>query len=141
MGLMEAGISAATGRMPKMISPRTHAVIDYAIAASFFIAGTLLWQRHRKAAIASIACGLAEVATSAITDYPGGIQPIISFRTHERLDVALASLVGSMPLALSFGGDREAKLFRASGVAIAAVTGLTDFEAESSGVGRFNEVA
>jgi hypothetical protein len=105
-----------------------HAVIDYAMAGSFFIAGALLWRRNRKAAIASIACGVAELATAAITEYPGGIKPMISFHTHERVDAGLASVVGAMPIALNFANDPEAKLFRAQGVAIAAVAGLTEFE-------------
>ncbi|HEY3930237.1 MAG TPA: hypothetical protein VGL89_17830 [Candidatus Koribacter sp.] len=128
MGLVETGVKAVSRRMPKMISPTTHAVIDYAMAASFFVVGALLWRRHRRAAIASIACGLAEVATAAITDYPGGIRPMISLRTHERIDGSLAGMVGAMPLAMNFGDDTEAKWFRAQGVAIAAVTGLTDWQ-------------
>jgi hypothetical protein len=128
MGLVETGVKAVSGQMPKMITPRVHAVIDYAIAGSFFIAGAILWRRNRKAAIASIACGIAEVATAAITDYPGGLKPIISFHTHERVDGGLASMVGAMPLALNFANEPEATLFRAQGIAIAAVTGLTEFE-------------
>jgi len=136
MELVETGVKAVSGRMPKVISPTVHAVIDYAIAASFLVAGAILWRKHRRAAIASIACGVAEVATAAITDYPGGIKPMISFRTHERLDGGLASVVGAMPLAMNFTDDDEAKWFRAHGVAIAAVTGLTDWEQERLGSWR-----
>jgi hypothetical protein len=128
MGLLESGVKAVSGQMPKMITPTVHAVIDYAMAGSFFIAGALLWRRNRKAAIASIACGVAELATAAITEYPGGIKPMISFHTHERVDAGLASVVGAMPIALNFANDPEAKLFRAQGIAIAAVAGLTEFE-------------
>lgn len=128
MGLMETGVKAVSGQMPKLITPRVHAVIDYAIAGSFFIAGALLWRRNRRAAVASIACGLAEIATAALTDYPGGVKPIISFSTHERVDGGLASVVGAMPIAMNFANEPEAKLFRAQGIAIAAVTGLTAFE-------------
>lgn len=128
MGLMESGVKAVSGRMPKMISPTVHAVIDYAIAGSFFVAGALLWNKNRKAAIGSIACGVAGVATAAVTDYPGGLKPLISFRTHERVDGGLASVVGAMPIALNFSDEPQAKLFRAQGIAIAAVAGLTEFE-------------
>lgn len=130
MGLVETGVKAVSGQMPKMITPRVHAVIDYAIAGSFFIAGVLLWRRNRRAAVASIACGVAEIATAALTDYPGGLKPVISFSTHERLDGGLASVVGAMPIAMNFANEPEAKLFRAQGIAIAAVTGLTAFEHE-----------
>lgn len=128
MGMVETSVKAISGRMPKMISPGVHAVIDYAIAGSFFVAGAILWRQKRKAAIASMACGVAEIASAAITDYPGGVKPIISFKTHERLDGALASVVGAMPIALNFASDPEAMWFRAHGVAIATATGLTQFE-------------
>jgi hypothetical protein len=131
MGLVETGVKAISGQMPKMISPTAHAVIDYAIAGSFFIAAALFWRRNRKAAVASIACGLVEVATAALTEYPGGMKPVISFANHERLDGGIASLVGAMPIALNFADEPEAKLFRAQGIAIAAVTALTAFENES----------
>ena len=124
---MGTGIKVAARRMPKKISPRTHSIIDYAIAGSFFITAGLLWRRHRRAAIAAVACGVAEVATAAITDYPGGVRPVISFATHEKVDGALASVAGAMPFVLRFSDDREATDFRAYGVAIAALTGLTDF--------------
>lgn len=132
MGLMESGVRAASKRMPKVFSPRAHAAIDYAVAGSFFVAGALLWRKHRKASVASIACGVAQAATAAITDYPGGIRPIISFRTHERIEAGLASVVGAMPLAMNFGDDAEARWFRAHGIAIAAITGLTDYEDDNA---------
>ncbi len=141
MGLMETGMKAAAGQMPKVISPGVHAVIDYAIAASFFVAGALLWRRNRKAAVASIACGLAEAATAAITDYPGGVKPMISFRTHERIDGGLATVIGAMPLALNFSADPEARWFRGQGIAIAAVTGLTNFDGEGGRIRGWSEVA
>jgi hypothetical protein len=128
MALMEAGIKAAAGRLPKMITPKAHAAIDYLIAGSFLVAGTFLWQRHRRAAIASIACGVAGTVAAMITDYPGGVRPMISLATHEKLDGGLASMVGAMPLALRFSDDREATFFRAQALAIAVVAGLTAFE-------------
>ena len=44
------------------------------------------------------------------------------------MDGGLASVVGAMPIAMNFADEPEAKLFRAQGIAIAAVTGLTAFE-------------
>jgi hypothetical protein len=128
MGMLESGVQAITGRMPKVLDPRAHAILDYAIAGSFFVAGALLWARHRRAAVASIACGVAEATTAMITDYPGGAKPLISFHTHGRIDAGMATLVGAMPIALNFANDVESRWFRAHGIAIAAVTELTDFE-------------
>lgn len=139
MGLMETGVNAISGKMPKVISPTAHAVIDYAIAGSMFVAAALLWRKNRKAAIASIACGAAEVATAMITDYPGGVKPLISFRTHRSIDGGVASLVASMPSVLRFDEDDESRWFRTQGIAIAAVTGLTDFDRKR--FGQFRQAA
>ncbi len=141
MGLVETGVKAAAGNLPKVISPKVHAILDYAIAASFLAAAALLWRRNRKAAVASLACGLAEVATAALTDYPGGIKPVISFETHERVDGGLASLVGAMPIALKFAHEPEARWFRANGIAIAAITGLTNFEDDGRLLGGWSDAA
>ena len=130
MGLVESGVKAVSKGMPKVISPTAHAIIDYGMAGSFLLAAGLLARKHRRAAFASLACGVAQLAIAAITDYPGGIKPLISFRTHERVDGGFASIVGAMPIAMNFKDDREATLFRAHGIAIAGVTGLTRWENE-----------
>jgi hypothetical protein len=127
MGLVESGVQTVSKGLPKMISPKVHAFIDYGMAGSFLLGAALLWRKHRRAAIASLACGVAELATAAVTDYPGGITPMITFKTHGRVDGGLASVIGAMPLALNFKDDREATFFRAQGIAMAAVTGLTNF--------------
>lgn len=129
MPLLETGVRAVTGKMPKVITPRFHAIADYAVAGSLLLMGALLWRRNRRAAIAALACGAAEVATAAITDYPGGLSRSISFKTQGRIDAALATAIGSMPIVLDFANDREALAFRVQGIAVAAITGLTDYDA------------
>jgi hypothetical protein len=132
MPLLETGVKALSSRMPKIISPRTHAIIDYATAGSFFLMGALLWKNHKRAAISSFACGAAEATTAMITDFPGGVTGVISFPTHGKIDASLAGLVGTMPNLLAFSDEKEAIFFRTHAVAIAAVTGLTDFAASRS---------
>ena len=39
MALMQKGVALAAGRMPKKITPRAHAALDYAIAGSFALMG------------------------------------------------------------------------------------------------------
>lgn len=127
MALLQTGINALTNRMPKVISPKTHAIIDYATAGSFLLGGALLWKRSKRAAVGSLLCGIMEAQTAMITDFPGGITPLISFETHGKIDAGFAGLVGMLPTLLAFGDEPEAKFFRGQGVAIAAVTGMTDF--------------
>ncbi len=130
MALVNTGIKALTKRMPKVISPKIHAIIDYATAGSFIVMGALLWRRNKRAASCSFACGVAEAATAMMTDYPGGISKAISFETHGKIDAGFAGIVSTLPSLLAFGGEPEAMFFRGQGVAMAAVTGLTDFQAQ-----------
>lgn len=127
MALLEAGVKALSNRMPKIISPKTHAIIDYTTAGSFFLMGALLWRNHKRAAISSLACGAAEAVTSLLTDYPGGVTDVISFSTHGKIDAGMAGLVGTIPTLFAFNDEKEAIFFRSQAVAIAAVTGMTDF--------------
>jgi len=128
MALLHTGITALTNRMPKVISPKAHAIIDYATAGSFLLTGALLWKRNRRAAIGSMVCGIMEAQTAMITDFPGGITPLISFETHGKIDAGFAGFVGTLPSLLAFGDEPEANFFRGQALAIAAVTGLTDFD-------------
>jgi hypothetical protein len=116
----------ATNRMPKAISPKAHAIIDYAMAASFFGMAGLFWRRDKRAAVSCLVCGAAETLNSLLTDYPGGIGSL-SFETHGAIDFGLVGLIASVPGLMRFSGEPEARFFRLQGMAMAAVTGLTDF--------------
>ena len=128
MPIMQNVIKMVTNRMPKVISPTTHAVIDYATAASFIGMGVFLWKRNKRAAMASLICGAAEAASSMVTDYPGGVWKLMSFRVHGGIDIGMATLVSSMPGMMRFEDANSARFFTVQGMNIAAVTGLTDFE-------------
>jgi hypothetical protein len=129
MPLIQKGVQAVADRMPKVISPKTHAIIDYATAGSFLLTGALLWKRNKRAALGAMLCGAMEAGTAMLTDYPGGVKPVISFQTHGRIDAGFAGFVATLPNVMMFGGEPEAMFFRGQGVALAAVTGLTDFSA------------
>jgi len=136
MAIIQKGVQAVTARMPKVISPKAHAIIDYATAGSFFLAGALLWKRNKRAALGAMLCGAVEVSTAMMTDYPGGVKPALSFETHGRIDAGFSGFVASLPNLMMFGGEPEAMFFRGQCVAIAAVTGLTDFSADASELDR-----
>lgn len=128
MAILDTSVKALSNRLPKVISPKTHAIIDYATAGSFFLTGALLWGRHKRAAIGAIVCGAVEANTVMMTDMPGGVYKLISFETHGKIDAAFAGAVAMLPTVLGFGDEKEAWFFRAQGMNIAAVGGMTDFE-------------
>jgi hypothetical protein len=127
MPLLQSGVSMIVDRMPKMIDPKTHAVIDYAIAATFLTAGALFWNRHRRAALGSFICGAAVAANSLMTDYPGGTSKALDFDTHGKIDAGLAAICSMIPSAMFFRKDSESSFFLAAGIAETAVTALSDF--------------
>jgi len=127
--LMQKGLAAVSGRMPKMISPRAHAVIDYIVAGTFFAVGALLWRRNRRAAVGSLACGAVATISSVVTDYPGGIWPVMSFQDHGRVDMALSGFTAAIPNMLQLEDGPEQNFFHMQALAETAVTALTDFEA------------
>ena len=127
MALTDMATRAMTERLPKVIKPKAHAVLDYAMAGALFTLGAFFWKRNKRAAIAAMACGGATVATSLLTDYPGGIKPMISFETHGRIDAGMAGLTATMPTFLAFGDEEEAKYFRGAALAETLIAGMTDF--------------
>lgn len=126
MALAEIGARALSNRLPKVISPKTHAIIDYATAGGFFLMARLMWKRHKRAAIAALACGINESATAMMTDYPGGVAGVISLPAHLKIDSGLAGVVASLPNLLGFTGEWPSLYFRSQGMAIAATAGMTD---------------
>ena len=135
MALVQQAVGLMTNKLPKVISPRTHAIIDYAMIGTLIVMGALFWKRNKKASIAAFSCAAAEATTTLITDFPGGVADVISFETHGRIDATLAGAAASMPNALGFSDEPEAKFFRIQGLALGAVTGLTEFTVEQREAG------
>ncbi len=116
--------------IPRMVTPKAHAVIDYASVGLFLGTAAWLWRRNRRAAVASLVCGSTELAMVLLTDYPGGIKKMISFRTHREIDYGLAAMVAALPESLELNGADERKLFRLQAALITLLGELT----ESSGL-------
>ena len=129
MSLIQTGMNLMSNRMPKVIGPKTHAIIDYAVAGSFLAVGALYWGRNKRAAISAFICGGATVLNAMLTDYPGGVWKKMSYRAHGKVDAGLVGATGSMPSLMGFADDNEAKFFKVQAIAEATVTAMTDFDA------------
>jgi hypothetical protein len=135
MPILQQATQWATNKMPKVINPTVHAIIDYGVAASFFAVAALFWKRNKRASISCLVCGGAETITSLLTNYPGGVTDALSFETHGRIDFGMSGLISSMPSVMRFSDESESSFFRVQGLAMAAVAGLTDF----TGTGERNQ--
>ncbi len=130
--LMQKGVSMVVDRMPKVIGPKTHAVIDHVMSVTFITMGVLFWKRRsRRAAISSFICGAATAANATFTNYPGGVWKIMDFDTHGKIDAGLAGMTTALPNLMYFNDDPEARFFHVQGIAETAVTALTDFSSGS----------
>jgi hypothetical protein len=115
--------------LPTPISPAAHAVLDYAVAATFFGVGAWLMRRHRAAASLAFANGAMVAGMSMLTDYPGGLVRVLPFRGHRAGDVLQAAFAGLGPALFGFAGDEEAKFFYAQAASEAGVIAATDWDA------------
>jgi hypothetical protein len=118
----------ATKPLPKLVSPKGHAIADYVTAGAFLLAGALFWRRNKRAALASLVCGGTDLALSLLTNYPGGIADVISFPTHCKVDVGLAAMVAEMPRFMKFEDGKENRFFSLQGAAIVGIANLTDID-------------
>jgi hypothetical protein len=125
-------LSTMEGRIPKIIDPATHAVLDYMTAGSFFALGFAMLNRHSRAATLAFINGAAVLGLSLLTDYPGGVWRKVSFRTHGMIDVAQAAMSAGMPAMMGFARDAEAQAFHAQAALEMGVVATTDWSASAA---------
>jgi hypothetical protein len=130
MPLLDQAAKWTTNKMPKVITPKAHAIFGM---AAFF------WRRNKRAAVSALVCGAAETITALCTDYPGGVVKEISYETHGTIDFGLSGMVASLPDMLRFADEPESRFFRVQGLGLATVTGLTDFTGTGEG-GQLEEL-
>jgi hypothetical protein len=128
MPMMNNVAGMVTKRLPKVLSPKAHAVADYITAGAFLVAAALFWRRNKRAALGALVCGGADLTLSLLTDYPGGVTDVISFPTHCKIDVGLAAMVAEMPRFMKFEDDKQKTFFTVQGGGIIAAANLTDFD-------------
>src|SRR3954467_2838050 len=126
MALLNSAVALATKRMPKAVTPKGHAVIDYITLGAFIVTGALYWRRHKRAALSAFICGGAELALSLLTDYPVRVKKVISFPTHCKVDIGLAAMTAAMPEFMGFNDDREKRFFLAQSGEDTVASSLTD---------------
>jgi len=116
----------------KTIGPGAHAALDYGVAATFFALGFRYRDRNRAASLLAFINGGMVLGMSMMTDYPGGIWPSISFKTHGMMDMWQAALAGVGPLLFGFADEPEARTFYAQAMSEIGVVATTDWNATTS---------
>lgn len=126
MPMMNTVAKAITKPMPRMISPKSHSMLDYVTAGVFLAGAGLFWRRNKRAAIASLVSGTAVAAVSAMTEYPGGVNGVFGLERHRDIEVGLAAMIATMPSFFSFEDEPEKNFFRIQGVLMTCLSELTD---------------
>jgi Na+/proline symporter len=128
MPMLNTVAKAITKPMPRVISPKSHSMVDYVTAGVFLASAAFFWRRNKRAAIASLVSGTAVAAVSAMTEYPGGVNGVFGLARHRDIEVGLAAMVATMPEFFSFENEPEKNFFRVQGVLMTCVSELTDLE-------------
>jgi hypothetical protein len=114
---------------PKIISARTHAVIDYIHAGTNFVAAAMFWKRNRRAAVGALALGAGVLGNALMTDYPLGVFRVYSFKVHGLLDYGVAAASGLMPKITHTRPRRaEAKYFKIQGAGETGIAAITNYD-------------
>ena len=118
MPLLNSMVKMVAKPIPRMVSPKVHTMFDYVTVGVFFGTAAWFWRRNKRASIASAICGGTELALVLLTDYPGGVKKVLSYRAHREMDYGLAAMVATMPESLAFKEGKEVKFFRVQGALI-----------------------
>jgi hypothetical protein len=128
MSLTTAVVEELESRLPKVVSARTHGIIDYCHAAFFFGLAFAFRKSQPKAALAAAVTGSFVLVESLLTDYPLGAAKVIPFETHGRIDAAIAAASFMVPRVMGFEDTPAAMVFKGNGFAESAVVAMTDFD-------------
>ncbi len=126
----EATVPDAFRRVPKLISPRVHAWLDFAVTTYFLGLGVWFAMRGKgRAATAAFVNGGMVAGVSMLTDYDGDGRKPISFKMHGTMDAVQATTAALAPVLHGFAGKPEAKFFYAQAGNELAVISTTDWDA------------
>jgi hypothetical protein len=126
----EATVPDLFQTMPKLISPRVHAWLDFAVTTYFAGVGAWCLRRGNKRAATAAFVNAAMVASvSLLTDYDGDGNRPINFKLHGTLDAVQAATAALGPVLHGFAGEAEAAFFYGQAANEVAVIASTDWDA------------
>jgi hypothetical protein len=126
----ETTIPDAFRSVPKAISPKVHAWLDFAVTTYFLGLGVWFAMRGKGgAAAAAFINGGMVAGVSMFTDYDGDRKKPITFKMHGTLDAVQATTAALGPVLHGFAGEPEAKYFYGQAANELAVISTTDWDA------------
>ena len=111
----------------KILSPKIHGVLDYAVVLAFLAAPTLFGMTG-VAALLSYALAAVHLGLTLLTDFPMGALRVIPLTFHGWIELAVGPALLAAPWILGFSG--HARIFYvAAGAAIFVTWCATDYRA------------
>jgi hypothetical protein len=117
-------------KLPKVISPKTHGIIDYCHAAFFAGMAAVCWKSNRRAAVAAASTSGLVLVQSLFTDYRYGVERVIPFSVHGQIDGGFAAASLAIPRIFGFSDTAAAKVFQVNAFVEGTIVGLTDWNDE-----------
>lgn len=125
--------------MLRILNPRLHGALDYALAACFLVLPAALDFQYPAGPLSYI-IGLAYAGASLLTKYPLGALKVIAFPVHGLLEAVMAAAWLPMPWVFGFAGDAAARNFYVlAGLGLLALVLLTDYRSSGAQVHRGTE--
>jgi hypothetical protein len=111
------------------LTPTQHAWLDYATVIIFAVAPSLLGLSGIAAMLSYTLAGVHLLVT-LLTAFPGGVWPVIPFRLHGFIEMAVGPTLLAAPWLLGFTGNAR-MFYSAMGVVILLVWLITDYAGAS----------
>ncbi len=114
--------------MPRVIEPKTHAVLDWLVTGYFLVLAGTYWGTHKRAAAVALINAGAVAGLIATTDYDGNGDKPLSFEDHGKMDLVQAGLASGLPVAMGFASGSAALPFQFQAMNELLVVASTDWE-------------
>ncbi len=115
-------------KMPRVISARKHAAIDYIHSATNLAVSAWFRKDNKRAANCALILGASVLVNALMTDYPLGVFRVWNFKVHGMLDYGVAVTSALMPTLLGFRDEPEAAYFHMQGVGESLIAGITNYD-------------
>ena len=113
----------------KILSPKTHAVLDYLVVAAFLAAPSALGLAGAAALLSWILSGV-HLALTLVTNIPLSAAKWVPLKVHGWIEFAVGPTLLAAPWLLGFSGHTPARVFfLAAGTLIFATWLITDYGA------------
>jgi hypothetical protein len=116
--------------IPKVVSPKVHAIIDWGLFAGTLTAAYLFGRKNRVIGMSALMTALVEGANVAFTDFPGGMFRKLSFPSHGRMGIGNLPTFAALPALMGFANRPESLFFYGQVALALLVISSTDFNAD-----------